>query len=88
MSVVKKYQTGGITPNPNKYSDYTDFIRQKLEGTKFTAKAEPLARGVAKDWESLVLSPDFDQSYAYDPITEQYGVNPEKITSTELKGKD
>jgi hypothetical protein len=49
MSVVKKYQTGGVTPDPNKYSDYTDFIRQKLEGTKFTAKAEPLARAVAKD---------------------------------------
>ena len=88
MSVVKKYLKGGAAPDPNKYSDYTDFIRKKLEATKFTAKAEPLARGVAKDWESLVTSPDFDTSYSYDPITEQYGVDSSKITSEQLKTKD
>ena len=88
MSVVKKYQSGGSSPTLSKNSDYADFIRKKLEETKFTAKAEPLARGVASDWVGLAESGDIENAYSYDPITQEYGINPEKITAEHLKGKD
>lgn len=45
MSVVKKYKVGGKV----KVDELRSFLAKKLEETRFTAKALPIAREVASN---------------------------------------
>jgi hypothetical protein len=51
MSVVRKYQSGGPAPNKNEYSDFENFLAEKInkEASRnaFTAKGEQAVRSQA-----------------------------------------
>jgi hypothetical protein len=70
MSVVKKLQNGGAV-----YNDYEQFIADKLNNEKFTAKSLPIARKAASKFVNLAKSGKLGEAYAYDPISDKYSVN-------------
>ncbi len=85
MSVVKKYQSGGTSPNL--YEDYEDFISKKFGEGILTAKAEQPAREAASNWGKLIKSGSLEQAYQYDPITQKYKIDASKLP-IELQGID
>lgn len=72
MSVVKKYQSGGKT---SKEQSVDEFLAEKINQGKFTAKALPYVREAATNFAKLAKSGKLNEIYSYDPINSQYSVN-------------
>ena len=89
MAVIKKLQKGGFaetSSNPN--LSFKDFIVNKLNNTKFTKKGESFARSSADKFAKLYELDNFNEIYSYDPISQQYTINQDKIKDDELKRYD
>ena len=89
MAVIKKLQKRGFaetSSNPN--LSFKDFIVNKLNNTKFTKKGESFARSSADKFVKLYELDNFNEIYSYDPISQQYTINQDKIKDDELKRYD
>ena len=85
MAVIKKLQKGGFAEtSPGSDSSFKDFIVNKLNTTKFTKKGEEFARDAANKFTKLYESDNFNEVYSYDPISQQYSINSEKISPDEI----
>lgn len=87
MSVVRKYQPGGVTPDPNKYNDYADFIAKKLDEERLTSKASRDITPVAQSWTNLFKSGLVDKVYKNDPVSKTYTIDTNYL-SDDLKNID
>lgn len=87
MAFVKKYQLGGSAQTPNSQA-YKDFIVKKLSEEKFTKKGEQIARSVANNFVKLYENNDFKNVYNFNPITQEYSIDSNKINDDNLKSID
>ena len=89
MAFVKKLSDGGYAEpvKSNPYESFSNFISHKLRNTKFTKKGEDYARKSAQNFIDLYNQENFKDIYSYDPISQQYTINPENIKDENLKNK-
>lgn len=102
MSVVRKYQSGEKLPNQNEYSDFQDFLSQKMnkEASKgaFTSKGEKALRDQAFTWVEGAKKGLFDKDeqgnykyYSTDNLHNTYSINPKdntELSALDLTGHD
>ena len=88
MSVVRKYQPGGVTPDPNKYSDYGEFIAKKLDEQKLTSKAGREILPTVQSWLELAKSGLLESAYKSDSInyTVDKNILPEHLRNIDFEG--
>lgn len=87
MAFVKKYQEGGVSQTPNSQA-YKNFIVKKLSEEKFTKKGEQIARSVADNFVKLYENSDFKNIYNFNPVTQEYSIDSDKISDNNLKSLD
>lgn len=84
MSVVKKYQSGG---KASKAQSIEEYLAEKINKGKFTAKALPYVREAATNFANLANSGKLNEIYSHDKINSTYAINsdllPEELKSVE-----